>query len=326
MAERVLVTPEARPEPPRGIEGRGAGARRQLGLQIAGEDQAVSWWGEVWHRFLRQRAYVLAGILLLALILLSLLAPLISPYDPIQQFRQEGLTDLGAPRPPNSKFWLGTDGVGRDLLSRILWGGRMSLGIGIAASATAVVIALVVGGVAGYLGGKADFLIMRVVDLVLSFPTFFLILLLVTMLRPGVWVVIVVITLFSWAYPARIFRGQMLAARHQDFVLAARCIGVPDRQIFLRHLLPHLLPLVIVYTALSIPNTIFAEASLSFLGLGVPPPTPSWGSMIRDGMSYYRMAPWVALYPGIGIALTVISTNLVGAGLREAMDPTQRRG
>jgi peptide/nickel transport system permease protein len=274
---------------------------------------------------LRQRTNAAAGIILLALILLSALAPVVSPYDPIEQFRREGLTELGAPQPPNSQFWLGTDGVGRDLLSRILWGGRMSLGIGIAASGTAVIVALVVGGVAGYLGGKPDFLIMRLVDLVLSFPTFFLILLLVTMLRPSVWVVIIVITLFSWAYPARIFRGQMLAARQQDFVLAARSTGVQDLRIFVRHLLPHLLPLVIVYTALSIPTTIFAEASLSFLGLGVPPPRPSWGSMIRDGMSYYRVAPWVTLYPGIAIALTVISTNLVGAGLREAMDPTQRR-
>lgn len=311
MAGRALDTPDVK-------------KRRALRMQASGEEKTISWWSEVWRRFFQQKTNAVAGLLLLLLITLSVLAPLVAPYDPIEQFRREGLTELGAPRPPNTTFWLGTDGVGRDLLSRILWGGRMSLGIGIAASGTAVIVGLVIGGVAGYLGGTADFLIMRFVDLMMSFPTFFLMLLLVTMLRPGVWVVIVVIALFAWAYPARIFRATMLSIKQQDFVQAARAVGVQDHRIFLQHLLPHLLPLVIVYTALSIPNTIFAEASLSFLGLGVPPPTPSWGTMIRDGMNYYRFAPWVTLYPGIVIALTVISTNLVGAGLREAMDPTQR--
>jgi len=298
--------------------------RRKLNATLTGEEKVVSWWGEVWQRFFQQKTNAVAAFVLLLLIALSICAPWVAPYDPIEQFRREGLTELGAPRAPNATFWLGTDGVGRDLLSRILWGGRISLGIGIAASGAAVIVALLVGGVAGYTGGKVDFLLMRFVDLMMSFPTFFLMLLLVTMLRPGVWVVIVVIAVFAWAYPARIFRATMLSIKQQDFVLAARSVGVQDHRIFVQHLLPHLLPLVIVYTALSIPNTIFAEASLSFLGLGVPPPTPSWGTMIRDGMNYYRFAPWVTLYPGIVIALTVISTNLVGAGLREAMDPTQR--
>jgi peptide/nickel transport system permease protein len=137
-------------------------------------------------------------------------------------------------------------------------------------------------------------------------------------------VVITVISLFSWTYPARIFRSQILAITQQDYVLAARCLGIPNLRIFIRHILPHILPLVIIYMALSIPTTIFAEASLSFLGLGVPPPTPSWGTMIHDGMEYYRAAPWVALYPGLAIMITVISFNLVGTGLREAMDPTRR--
>lgn len=311
MAERVLGTSDA-------------SQHQVLPAQATPEDRTISWWGEVWRRFLRQKTNAAAALILLLLVVSAALAPFISPYDPIEQFRREGLTELGAPVPPNSRFWLGTDGVGRDLLSRILWGGRMSLGIGVAASGAAVIVALLIGGVSGYLGGKADFLLMRFVDLMMSFPTFFLMLLLVTMLRPGVWVVIVVIAVFAWAYPARIFRATMLSAKQRDFVLAARAIGVQDHRIFVQHLLPHVLPLVIVYTALSIPNTIFAEASLSFLGLGVPPPIPSWGSMIRDGMNYYRVAPWVTLYPGIAIALTVISTNLVGAGLREAMDPTQR--
>jgi peptide/nickel transport system permease protein len=231
---------------------------------------------------------------------------------------------MGEPLPPTTKFWLGTDGLGRDLLSRLITGGRLSLGIAITANAIAISLALLIGGGAGFLGGKVDFALMRFVDLVMSMPTFFVILLFVVILSPGAWVVILVISLFSWTYPARIFRSQILSTRRQDFITAAYASGVPQRRIFLRHLLPHVLPLIIVYLALGIPTTIFAEASLSFIGLGVPPPTPSWGSMIQDGMAYYRAAPWVALYPGLAIMLTVVSFNLLGAGLREAMDPTRR--
>jgi peptide/nickel transport system permease protein len=264
------------------------------------------------------------AVLLLLLVFMSLLAPFIAPYDPIQQFRREGLSDLGEPLPPNSQFWLGTDGLGRDILSRIIWGGRISLGIGLTASLIAVIIALLLGGGAGFMGGKVDFFISRFIELVMSVPTFFIMLLLVVMLSPGPWVVITVISLFSWTYPARIFRSQTLSVTQQEFVLAANCVGITNFRIFVRHILPHILPLVIVYMALIIPTTIFAEASLSFLGLGVPPPAPSWGSMIQDGMAYYRAAPWVALYPGLTIMITVISFNLVGTGLREAMDPTRR--
>lgn len=306
------------------LAGQEARSSNRAMAQDSYEGSASSWSKDVWRRFLRQKLSVAAAVILICLALTTILAPIISPYDPIQQFRREGLTELGAPVPPNAMFWLGTDGLGRDLLSRLIWGGRVSLGIGLTASAIAVLIALIIGGGAGFTGGKADFFIMRFVDLVMSVPTFFLMLLLVVMLSPGPWVVILVISLFSWTYPARIFRSQVLSAKEQDFILAARCIGTPSRRIFARHVLPHILPLVIVYLALGIPTTIFAEASLSFLGLGVPAPTPSWGSMIQDGMAYYRAAPWVALYPGLAIMLTVTSFNLVGAGLREAMDPTRR--
>jgi len=165
---------------------------------------------------------------------------------------------------------------------------------------------------------------MRLVDLMISVPQFFVMLLLVVVLQPGAWVVVLVVSLFGWPYPARVFRSQILSLKEADFVLAARSLGVPERRIFLRHVLPHLLPLVTVYFALSMPGVIFAEASLSFLGLGVPPPTPSWGAMIQDGLEYYRVAPWLVLFPGLAITLTVVSFNLVASGLREAMDPAQR--
>jgi peptide/nickel transport system permease protein len=267
---------------------------------------------------------VVAALFLLLLLVATLIPGVLAPFDPLVQFRQDGLSALGEPLPPGGKFWLGTDGVGRDLLSRLIFGARISLGIGVTANAIAIGLALLIGGLAGFLGGKVDFVVMRFVDLVMSMPTFFVILLFVVIFSPGAWVVILVISLFSWTYPARIFRSQILALKKQDFVLAAQSVGAPRRRVFLRHLLPHVLPLVIIYLALGIPTTIFAEASLSFVGLGVPPPAPSWGAMIQSGMDYYRAAPWVSFFPGLAIMLTVVSFNLLGAGLREAMDPTRR--
>lgn len=286
---------------------------------------ATSWLADAWRRFRRQKTAMLAALVFLLLVLVALLAPILAPYDPTEQFRREGLSALGEPLGPSTQFWLGTDGLGRDLLSRLIYGARVTLGISIAASAVSVAVGLLIGGVAGFLGGKSDFLLMRFVDLVMSMPTFFLTLLLVVMLSPGVWVVITVISLFSWTGPARVFRSQILAVKSHDFVQAAHCVGAGRRRIFFRHLLPHVLPLVVVYLALGLPNTIFAEASLSFLGLGVPQPTPSWGSMIQDGFAYYRAAPWIAFVPGAAIACAVISINLLGNGLRDAMDPVRRQ-
>jgi peptide/nickel transport system permease protein len=299
--------------------------RLQPNIGLAAQQPgATSWWQDVWRRFRQQKTALAAGVVFLILVLVSLLAPVLAPYDPIEQFRREGLTELGQPRLPNSQFWLGTDGLGRDLLSRLLHGGRVSLGIGLAASAISVLIGLLVGGVAGFAGGKVDFFVMRFVDLIMSMPTFFLILLLVVMLSPGMWVVITVISLFSWTGPARIFRSQVLSVKQRDFIQAAHCLGVSQGRVFLRHLLPHVLPLMALYLALGLPNAIFAEASLSFLGLGVPQPIPSWGSMIQDGYAYYRAAPWIAFFPGAAIALAVVAVNLLGNGLREAMDPVRK--
>ena len=285
---------------------------------------ASSWWRDVWRRFRHQKLPLTALVALTLLAGLVLLAPLIAPYDPTQQFRRDGLTALGEPLPPNRTFLLGTDGLGRDLLSRLLWGGRVSLAIGTTASAIVMATALLVGGTSGFAGGKTDTALMRLVDLMISVPQLFVMLLLVVILQPGAWVVVLVIALFGWPYPARVFRSQILSLKEADFVLAARSVGLGERRIFVRHVLPHLLPLVTIYFALSMPAVIFAEASLSFLGLGVPPPTPSWGSMIQDGLQYYRAAPWLVLYPGLAITVAVVSFNLVASGLREAMDPAQR--
>jgi peptide/nickel transport system permease protein len=279
-----------------------------------------TWLSDVWRRFLRQRLAVLAGVALLAILSSALLAPVIAPYDPEQIF-PEG---LGNPLAPNEKFWLGTDGRGRDLLSRLLWGGRISLAVGITASTVTLCIAVLVGGLAGFWGGRVDYTIMRLVDLMMSIPSFFVILLLVALLKPSPLAVVFVIVLFGWPYPTRVFRSEVLSLRRRDFILAAQSLGAPVRMIFARHLLPHILPLLVVYLSLSIPGAIFTETTLSYLGLGVPPPTPTWGSMVLDGQPYYRVAPWLVLFPGLAIMLTGVCFNLVGTGLREAIDPVRR--
>ena len=286
--------------------------------------KAVSWWGDVWRRFSAQKVAVAAAVVVLLFVAIALAAPWVAPYPYDQQFRDVGLTAGGKPVPPNAKFWLGTDQLGRDLFSRVLYGARISLSVGFSASLIACTIALMVGGLSGYAGGKIDFGIMRFVDLMMSVPQFLLMLMLIVILKPGVAVVVMVIALFSWAPSSRIFRGQVVSIKQQDFVLAARAVGVPQWRIFALHILPHLLPLLIVYITLSIPSAIFVEAGLGFIGLGVPPPRPSWGSIMQNGIQYYRIAPWIVLSPGLVIMLTVMTLNLVGSTLREAMDPTRR--
>ncbi|MGQ9555402.1 MAG: ABC transporter permease, partial [Anaerolineae bacterium] len=261
---------------------------------------------------------------MLIILAICLSAPWTAPYPYDQQFRDIGLTAGGKPVAPNAKFILGTDGLGRDLFSRILWGGRVSLAVGFSASLIACLVGLIVGSIGGFAGGAIDFGIMRFVDLMMSVPRFLLMLMLVVILKPGIWVVVFVISLFDWTGPARLFRSQVVSIKQQDYILAARAVGVPSRRILFHHVLPHLLPLLIVYMTLTIPSTIFAETGLSFLGLGVPPPRPSWGSIMQSGIQFYRVAPWISISPGIAIMITIISLRLVGDTLREAMDPTRK--
>lgn len=287
--------------------------------------KAPSWWRTALGRFVRQRVPLVAACILLAIMLVAAFAPLVAPFDPTQQFRTEGIAADGRPMPPSAKFVLGTDTVGRDLFSRIIWGARVSLSIGLVASFLATMIAVFVGGLSGLLGGTADLLIMRFVDLLMSVPVFFLQLLMVAVFRPSITVTVIVIVAFSWTYGARIFRSQVISLREQDFVTATRSLGMNTGGIFRRHIVPHLLPLIILQATLSIPGAIFTEAGLSFLSLGVPPPTPTWGAMIQDGTALYRAAPWVLIFPGIALLVTVVCINLTGMGLRNALDPTARK-
>jgi peptide/nickel transport system permease protein len=284
--------------------------------------------GRAWRTLKRDRYALAGGIGVLGFIGLALLAPYVSPYDPNFQFR-EGLSAVGAPVGPSRAFVFGTDLLGRDLLSRVIWGTRVSLAVGVISTLAALGLAIVVGLVSGYFHGAVRTGLMWITNAVLSFPSLLLMLALVSVLPRGIWVVVFVLSVFAWAYPARVFYGEVRSVTQREFVDAARAIGAGSGRILARHILPQLIPLLVVYFTLRVPATILAEASLSFLGLGVQPPTASWGSIIYEGARAYRSAPWIFFFPGAVIALAVLSFNLLGDGLRDAFDPTsgaRRRG
>jgi peptide/nickel transport system permease protein len=279
-----------------------------------------SWWVKAIHLFLRQRLSLLAALLLITLCLGAILAPSVAPYDTAEQFRDAGR--MGQPLAPDARFWLGTDNLHRDLLSRLIFGARVTLSVGLGASLLTVIFGLCYGGLAGLVGGATDNTLMRLVDVVISLPTLFIIMLFIVIFGRSLWVILGVIAAVNWTYPARVFRAEVVSLREREFIIAARSVGTGNGQIFVRHILPQLLPLAIIYTGLGVPAAIFAEASLSFLGLGIPAPTPAWGSMMQEGLSFYRSAPLVVILPGLCIMLTNICFTLLGSSLRDALDPT----
>ncbi len=281
------------------------------------------YWRSAWERLRHDRAALIGGFIVIALATVALLAPVIAPYDPNQRFR-DGLGDLGQPLPAGGKFLLGTDGIGRDLLSRLIWGGQVSLLIGVAANSLAVALGLILGATAGYAQGVLGQIIMRLVDVLMAFPPLLLAIALAALLRPSVGVVITVIALTYWIYLARIVYGQTLSLREKEFIEAARAVGAGHVSIIVRHLMPHLASVAIVYATLGIASTVLTEASLSYLGIGVRPPTASWGSLIREAQQYYRAAPGLILFPGLVLTLAVMGFNLLGDGLRDALDPYQK--
>ena len=281
------------------------------------------WWQDMWIVLRRDRIAVGGGILALVLILLAILAPYVAPYDPTRQF-PEGLSDQGYPRAPDTQFLLGTDDLGRDLLSRLLWGGRVSLGIGVISNLLAVSIGVAVGAVAAYVGGLADTLIMRMVDIIMGFPVLLLSVALVAALSPNPITITLVIAFVNWTYLSRIIYNMVRGIKECEYIVAAQSIGVPDFLILIRHIVPQLVSLIIVYATLGIATSVMLESTLSYVGIGVQPPTPSWGNMINAGQRYYRTAPWLVLYPGGLIAISVLAFNLLGDGLRDAIDPYSR--
>jgi len=254
------------------------------------------------------------------LYLVALLAPLIAPYDPIAQ---QDIVRTGF-LPPSLEHPLGTDRFGRDVLSRIIYGARVSLSIAFVAVAIAITIGTILGAVAGYLGGRVDAAIMRFTDMVLAFPRLVLLIMIIALFSPSIFLIITVLGLTQWPSTARIVRGEVLSLREREFVMAARALGFGRWRIILRHLVPNVLAPVIVAATLGIGNTIVLEAGLSFLGLGVAPPTPTWGNMVADGRETLLSAWWVATFPGLTIVVTVLAFNLLGDGLRDALDPRLR--
>ncbi len=272
-------------------------------------------WADAWYRLKKNRAAVLSLVFLIALITLIVAAPWLGMPSPLAQdlsHMNEG---------PSQVHWLGTDDLGRDMLSRLIYGAQVSLMVGLAVQIGEVIIGTLLGLMAGYYGGVVDMVIMRIVDTVYAFPPFLFAVFMAAILPPSVESIILVLVLVSWPWEARVTRGMVLSLRESEFVTAARVVGARNWRIMLRHILPNSLSPLIVGFSLGIAGTIMAESGLSFLGIGIRPPTPSWGGMIDKGRLFLRVYPHLAIFPSIALALTVLAFNFLGDGLRDALDP-----
>ncbi|HLT58651.1 MAG TPA: ABC transporter permease [Limnochordales bacterium] len=286
-------------------------------------NRAAAGFAAIWHarwmrRFRRDRMAVGGVIFVVLLIFVAVLAPWLAPYDPAEQHILYRL------RGPNEMFRLGTDEFGRDVLSRLIYGSRASLVVGLASVFLAGVLGTVIGGISGYMGGRVDQIISSVTNILMSFPSLLLGLMVVVALGPGTTNVVIAVALSLLPNFIRLARGPVLALREKEFVQACRAIGVSEARIILRHIIPNILGPISVMSTLWIATAIRTEASLSFLGLGVQPPTPSWGNMIRSGVNNILSNPWLAVFSGLAITVTVLAFNVIGDGLRDALDPKQR--
>lgn len=270
----------------------------------------------VWRRVGRIRNLTIGGSIVGGLVLVALLAPWIAPFDPVAD---ADLNNYLAP--PGGRFLLGADTFGRDVFSRVVYGTRVSLGVGIAVQVTALALGMTLGLLSGFYGRWADNVIMRVAEVIFAFPGLLFAIAIMAVIGPSLYNVFLALGLVSWTSLARVVRGQVLAIKEQEYVEAARAVGAGSARILLRHVLPNTLAPAIILVTLGIGGAILAEASLSFLGLGAQPPTPSWGSMLSTGRDYLLQAPWLSLYPGLAIFLTVMGFNLLGDGLRDLLDP-----
>ena len=276
-----------------------------------------------WLRLVRDPLALVGLSTVLVAGVAALGAPVLAPFDPTEQFF-DGLTLEGAPLPPSERFLLGTDLLGRDLLSRLLYGARTSLIIGVAANGAAVAVGTLLGVVAGYVQGWVGAVIMRFTDLMMAFPALLLAIALAAIFTPSLWIVAMVIALVNWVQIARVIYTETTAPAAREYIEAARALGAAWPRILFLHILPHLIPTILVWATLGIATTVLLEATLSFLGIGVQPPTPSWGGIIFESQSYFLSAPWLVFFPGIAIMTLALAFNLVGDALRDALDPTQR--
>ena len=270
----------------------------------------------IWHRFKKNRLSVAGLAVILVITGMAVAAPIVAPYDP---FAIDVYNVIAA---PNSAHLFGTDELGRDVLSRMIWGSRVSLAVGFIAVGISITIGIIIGCLAGFYGKAVDAILMRFVDIMLCFPTLFLILAVIAIVGPSIWIIMIVIGVTSWMDVSRLVRAEILTLKERDFVAAARAGGAGDFRIIFRHILPNALSPVFVSATLGIAGAILLESGLSFLGLGVQPPDASWGNILTSGKDYITIgAWWLSLFPGFAILITVLSYNLVGEGLRDALDP-----
>jgi peptide/nickel transport system permease protein len=270
-------------------------------------------------RFLKNRVAVAGCVIVIVLFAVSLLAPWLAPHDP-------NAIDLkNVLAPPSAEHPFGTDPLGRDVLSRMIWGAGISLKVGFVATGIAILIGTILGALAGYYGRWVDAVIMRFVDVMLCFPAFFLILAVIAILEPSIWNIMIVIGLTGWMGVTRLVRADFISLKERDFVQAARAIGAGDLRIIFLHILPNAMASVLVTATLGVAGAILTESALSFLGIGVQPPTPSWGNILTAGKDNIDIAWWLSFYPGLAILITVLGYNLLGEGIRDALDPRLRR-
>ena len=272
-----------------------------------------------WQTFYKNKLMVAGAGIVLLLFIVSILAPWLAPYDPGQIDLQNVLA------PPSWQHLFGTDQLGRDVLSRMIWGAQISLKVGFVATGIAIIIGTILGAVAGFYGGWVDASIMRFVDIMLCFPTFFLILAVIAFLEPSIWNIMIVIGVTGWMGVTRLVRADFISLKERDFVQAARVIGASDARIIFLHILPNAFASILVAATLGIAGAILTESALSFLGIGVQPPTPSWGNILTAGKDNIDIAWWLSLYPGLAILITVVGYNLLGEGIRDALDPRLKK-
>ena len=276
-----------------------------------------------WKRFKTNRLAVAGGIIVLALFFIAIFAPLISPYNPNDIDRKHVLD------PPDIRHPFGTDDLGRDILSRMIWGARISLSVGFVAVGIATIIGMIVGALSGYYGGWTDRIMMRFIDIMLTIPTFFLILAVIAFIGAGIWNIMIVIGVTSWMGVARLVRAEFLSIRQREYVLAAKALGASDFRIIFRHIMINSMAPVLVSAVLGIAGAVLVESALSFLGIGIQPPTPSWGNILTLGKDNIEIAWWLSVFPGLAILITVLGYNLLGEGIRDSIDPrlweTERR-
>ncbi|MBI5039456.1 MAG: ABC transporter permease [Nitrospirae bacterium] len=271
--------------------------------------------GTFWKRFKRNKLAVIGGIIVLTLFITAIFAPLLSPYDP------NSINVKHILEPPGSTHPLGTDDLGRDILSRMIWGARISLAVGFVAVGISTMVGILLGAVSGYYGGWIDRILMRFVDIMLSIPTFFLLLAVIAFLEPSIWNIMIVIGLTSWMGVSRLVRAEVLSSREREFALAARAIGAGDLRMIFKHILPNSMAPVLVSAVLGVAGAILVESALSFLGIGVQPPTASWGNILTAGKDNIEIAWWLSVFPGLAILVTVLAYNLLGEGIRDSIDP-----